>query len=107
VEELAGALRPGLDRQDGQLRVLRGAQPGDFDPATSAYKLYTPNYFLQAISVKYEADKWSVTGGVRNFADRKPPTISQGVYSTVGNALLYSGFDYFGRSYFLNITRSF
>ncbi|WP_372484185.1 TonB-dependent receptor plug domain-containing protein [Stenotrophomonas sepilia] len=81
--------------------------PGDFDPATSAYKLYTPNYFLQAISVKYEADKWSVTGGVRNFADRKPPTISQGVYSTVGNALLYSGFDYFGRSYFLNITRSF
>ncbi len=44
---------------------------------------------------------------MRNFADRKPPTISQGIYNTVGNALLYSGFDYFGRSYFLNITRSF
>ncbi len=77
------------------------------DPATSQYKLYTPNYFLQAVSVQYEADKWSVTGGVRNLADKEPPTISQGVYNTVGNALLYSGFDYFGRTYFMNVTYSF
>lgn len=81
--------------------------PGLFDPATSEYKLYTPNYFLQALSLQYEADKWSVTGGVRNLANRKPPTISQGVYNTVGNAPLYSGYDYFGRSYFVNITKSF
>ena len=80
---------------------------GLFDPATSQYKLYTPNYFLQALSVQYEADKWSVTAGVRNLADKEPPTISQGVYNTVGNAPLYSGYDYFGRSYFVNITRSF
>ena len=77
------------------------------DPATSQYKLYTPNYFLQAVSLQYEADKWSVTGGVRNLADKEPPTISQGVYNTVGNALLYSGFDYFGRTYFMNVTYSF
>ncbi|WP_313246617.1 TonB-dependent receptor plug domain-containing protein [Stenotrophomonas rhizophila] len=77
------------------------------DPATSQYKLYTPNYFLQSFSVQYEADKWSVTGGVRNLADKEPPTISQGVYNTVGNALLYSGFDYFGRTYFMNVTYAF
>ncbi|WWW34954.1 hypothetical protein V8017_18855 [Stenotrophomonas rhizophila] len=77
------------------------------DPATSQYKLYTPNYFLQSFSVQYEADKWSVTGGVRNLADKEPPTISRGVYNTVGNALLYSGFDYFGRTYFMNVTYAF
>jgi len=77
------------------------------DPATSQYKLYTPNYFLQSFSVQYEADKWSATAGVRNLADKEPPTISQGVYNTVGNALLYSGFDYFGRQYFLNVTYKF
>ncbi|MFI8719626.1 TonB-dependent receptor plug domain-containing protein [Stenotrophomonas sp. NPDC077464] len=81
--------------------------PGLFDPATSQYKLYTPNYFLQAFSVQYDADKWSVTAGVRNLADKDPPTISQGVYNTVGNAPLYSGYDYFGRSYFVNVTYAF
>lgn len=81
--------------------------PGLFDPADSPYKLYTPNYIVQAFSVQYDADKWSVTAGVRNLADKDPPTISQGVYNTVGNAPLYSGYDYFGRSYFANVTYSF
>ncbi len=81
--------------------------PGLFDPADSSYKLYTPNYIVQAFSVQYDADKWSVTAGVRNLADKDPPTISQGVYNTVGNAPLYSGYDYFGRSYFANVTYSF
>ncbi|MFC4727664.1 TonB-dependent receptor plug domain-containing protein [Coralloluteibacterium thermophilus] len=79
----------------------------DFDPATSMYKIYTPNYFLSSASVQYTGDKWSVTAGVRNLFDKEPPTISQGVYNTVGNALLYSGYDFFGRSYFVNLNKSF
>ncbi|HDX0873978.1 TPA: TonB-dependent receptor [Stenotrophomonas maltophilia] len=102
-------VRYGLDWIDNMdsYAYYEERNPGLFDPATSQYKMYTPNYFIQAASLQYEADKWSVTGGVRNLANKKPPTISQGVLSTVGNAPLYSGFDYFGRTYFVNITRSF
>ncbi|HDS1580548.1 TPA: TonB-dependent receptor [Stenotrophomonas maltophilia] len=102
-------VRYGLDWIDNMdsYAYYEERNPGLFDPATSQYKMYTPNYFIQAASLQYEADKWSVTGGVRNLANKKPPTISQGVLNTVGNAPLYSGFDYFGRTYFVNITRSF
>ncbi|WP_294996434.1 TonB-dependent receptor [uncultured Stenotrophomonas sp.] len=102
-------VRYGLDWIDNMdsYAYYEERNPGLFDPATSQYKLYTPNYFIQAASLQYEADKWSVTGGVRNLANKKPPTISQDVLNTVGNAPLYSGYDYFGRTYFVNITRSF
>jgi len=46
---------------------------------------------------------------VRNFADKEPPTISPGagIYNTVGNAPLYSGYDYFGRTFFVNLSKKF
>jgi len=103
-------VRYGLEWVDGMdsYAYYQDAYPTlDFDPATSMYKIYTPNYFLSSASVQYTKDQWSVTAGVRNMFDKEPPKISQGVYNTVGNALLYSGFDYFGRSYFVNIARSF
>jgi len=102
-------VRYGIDWTDkmDSYAYYEANNPGLFDPATSPYKIYTPNYFLQSFSVQYEADKWSATVGVRNLADKEPPTISQGVYNTVGNALLYSGFDYWGRQYFANVTYSF
>jgi outer membrane receptor protein involved in Fe transport len=77
------------------------------DPATSTYKMDTPVYVLHSASLQYKADKWSATAGVRNIADRKPPSISQGFTNRVGNAPLYSGFDYFGRTFFVNVTKSF
>ena len=77
------------------------------DPATSTFKMDTPNYYLHNYSVQYTGDKWSVTAGVRNAADKKPPSISQGFANRVGNAPLYSGFDYIGRSFFVNVNKSF
>ena len=71
------------------------------------YKLYTDDFFLHALSARYAADNWSVTGGVRNLTNETPPVISNGVINTVGNAPLYSGFDYFGRSFFVNFTKEF
>jgi iron complex outermembrane recepter protein len=80
----------------------------DEDPATSTFKLDVPNYYLQTVSVRYKANKWEVTAGVRNIADVKPPTISaQSVYNRVGNAPLYSGYDYVGRTGFLTLSASF
>lgn len=87
---------------------LAEQNPGlDFDPETSFYKMDTPHYFLSSASVQYTADTWSITGGARNIGDRQPPKISQGIYNTVGNGLLYSGYDYFGRTFFLNVSKKF
>ena len=80
------------------------------NPDTSTYKLDTPSYILHSASLQYKdtVGKWSATLGVRNIADAKPPVISaQAPYNRVGNAPLYSGYDYMGRRVFLNVSKSF
>ncbi len=79
------------------------------DPATSTYKMDTPAYILQSASIQYKdtVGKWSVTAGVRNLADVKPPVISQGFANRVGNAPLSSGYDYTGRRFFVNVSKTF
>jgi iron complex outermembrane recepter protein len=78
------------------------------DPATSTYKLDTPNVYLHTVSVGYKGDKWDMTLGVRNLANKAPPQISaQAGYNRVGNAPLYSGYDYVGRRVYLNASKSF
>ncbi len=77
------------------------------DPATSIYLFKTPNHFTHTVSLRYTGDKWSVTAGVSNLTDKAPPSISSGYYNRVGNAPLYSGFDYVGRTFFLNASKSF
>ena len=80
------------------------------DEATTSFKLDTPKYFLQAASISYNntASKWRATFGIRNLADVKPPVVSaQAGLNRVGNAPLYSGYDYAGRRVFLNVSKSF
>ncbi|MEI8031601.1 MAG: hypothetical protein WCH35_17650, partial [Comamonadaceae bacterium] len=80
------------------------------DPATSSYKLDTPSYFLHSASIQYKdtVGKWSATFGVRNLTDVKPPVISaQAGYNRVGNAPLYSGYDYTGRRFYVNVSKTF
>lgn len=77
------------------------------DPATSQYDLEVGDYFQHNASVQYRADGWTVTAGVRNLLNEDPPVISAGVYNRVGNAPLYSGYDYLGRTAFVNLTKSF
>lgn len=71
------------------------------------YQMKTDDYFLSNLSLQYKGDDWSVTGGVRNLADKDPPRVSTGATTTIGNAPLYSGYDYFGRSFFLRFTKDF
>jgi hypothetical protein len=79
------------------------------DPATSTYKFDTPAYFTHNVSVKFKdpVQKWDVVVGLRNVTDTKPPMISSGAYSRVGNALLYSGYDFLGRTLFVNLNKTF
>ena len=75
--------------------------------ATSTFLFKTDEYITQNASVEYKGDKWSIIAGVRNFTDKTPPPISAGAYNRRGSTLLYSGFDYFGRTYFVNAQLSF
>jgi outer membrane cobalamin receptor len=77
------------------------------DPATATRDLNVGDYQEHYMSVRYTTDDWQITGGVRNLFDEEPPTISQGFYNRVGNASLYSGYDYFGREAFFQLVRDF
>jgi iron complex outermembrane recepter protein len=69
--------------------------------------LEVPDYFLHTASVQIAvSDKFETTIGVRNLFDKQPPRISAAV-NTVGNAPLYSGYDYTGRQFFMNVTFDF
>ncbi|WP_413462238.1 TonB-dependent receptor [Brevundimonas phoenicis] len=77
------------------------------NPSTSQYDLEVGDYFQHNVSVQYTSEGWTVTAGVRNLLNEDPPTISSGYYNRVGNAPLYSGYDYLGRTAFVNLTKSF
>ncbi|MCC6920360.1 MAG: TonB-dependent receptor, partial [Alphaproteobacteria bacterium] len=81
----------------------------DEERATSNFDLDVPNYYLHNLSVQYtdEEAQWSAIVGVRNMFDKEPPTISSQFYDRVGNSPLYSGYDYLGREFFVNISKSF
>jgi len=73
------------------------------DPATSDYLFKTPDYFTHDASISWENNDYELTLGVKNFTNREPPQISGYVYNRIGNAPLYSGFDFRGRTFFLNV----
>jgi iron complex outermembrane receptor protein len=77
------------------------------DPTKSQYDLAVGDYWQHNASVQYKAPDFTVTVGVRNLLNEDPQTVSAGVYNRVGNAPLYSGYDYQGRTAFINLTKSF
>ncbi|MXP27569.1 TonB-dependent receptor [Porphyrobacter algicida] len=84
--------------------VMDSYEANDEDPATSDYQFRTPNYFTHTASVRLNLDNFAITAGVKNFTDSTPPSISAFVYNRLGNAPLYSGFDFVGRTYYMNFT---
>ena len=74
------------------------------DPNNSIYQFATPNYFTHSASIRLTSGEFAFTVGVRNFTDKKPPQISGYVFNRLGNAPLYSGYDFVGRTVFANVT---
>lgn len=73
-----------------------------------SYFLEADDYFLHALSIQFNVEKkYQFTFGVRNLLNTKPPRISAIGFTTVGNAPLYSGYDYVGRSFFANANIKF
>jgi outer membrane receptor protein involved in Fe transport len=71
------------------------------------YYWKVPNYFLHNASITLSNPKFDLTVGVRNIFNTAPPSISIGWTNVIGNAPLYSGYDYFGRTFFANVTAKF
>lgn len=72
------------------------------------YYLEANDYFLHSLSVQLNvAKQYQFTFGVRNLLNKAPPRISAIGFSTIGNAPLYSGYDYVGRSFFANVNFKF
>lgn len=81
---------------------MDGYDEADEDPADSIADFTVPSYLEHRVSVRYEADTWKTTLGVRNLTNETPPEISAGYFNRVGNSPLYSAYDYVGREVFLN-----
>jgi outer membrane receptor protein involved in Fe transport len=71
--------------------------------------LRTHNYITQDLSVQVEIGKLGeLTFGAKNLFDRKPEMISStDGLPRVGNYFNYSGYDFLGRSLFLEVVRKF
>lgn len=95
------------------LEWIKGTQSYDLyglDSATTPFVLDVPDYYLHSLTAQITAtDRFGFTFGVRNLTNAKPPSISSGLslYNRVGNAPLYSGYDYFGRQFFVNVSAKF
>jgi iron complex outermembrane receptor protein len=59
------------------------------------------------LSLTYYADTWVVSGGIRNLFDDDPPIVDMDAGSNRLGRVTSSGYDQFGRSLFLNATKSF
>lgn len=75
--------------------------------ADETYDFRAPDYWLHSTSVNFRTKKVDFSVGVRNLFDTDPPFISSGGYNRVGNALLYSGYDFQGRTFFAATTARF
>lgn len=84
--------------------VMDSYEEVEEDPNDTIYQFRTPNYFTHSASIRWTIEDSTVTLGVKNFTDREPPKISAYVFNRLGNSPLYSGYDFVGRTFFLNFT---
>ncbi|MGY6531939.1 TonB-dependent receptor plug domain-containing protein [Glycocaulis sp.] len=85
------------------------------DPSTafvdfSSYVTSAPSTMYHDLSLTYSADTWVLRGGVNNVFNQNPAVVSgnaTGAQLGRANAVLGSGYDLIGRSFFLNVTKSF
>ncbi|WP_404336772.1 TonB-dependent receptor plug domain-containing protein [Sphingomonas sp. MMS12-HWE2-04] len=111
-------IRYGLDWTDGDHNktyeyFAYDNLTGQVDPDTlqdykDNYYLEANSYFLHSLSVQFNvAKQYQLTIGARNLLNTAPPKITAIGFSTAGNAPLYSGYDYVGRTLFANLNIKF
>ncbi len=69
---------------------------------------FTTDYWVHNASISYAADTWTFNAGVRNVFDREPELVDpQGVSLSIRNVPLGVGYDVYGRTFFVNLAKSF
>ncbi len=63
---------------------------------------YAENYFVHDMSVYYYGDKWTLGAGMRNVFNEAPPQVDSSEVFALNNNAYGSGYDFFGRTLFLN-----
>jgi iron complex outermembrane receptor protein len=97
--------------------VARSAQNADCDNFTVSENLVTTeptanvcdaaSRWYNDISATYLRDTWSLTGGIKNIADEQPPLIARSAGSNRVNRVTSSGYEQFGRQYFVSYSMAF
>ncbi|GAA0655909.1 TonB-dependent receptor domain-containing protein [Brevundimonas lenta] len=86
---------------------LYAEQNGGVSLAANGIDASVDEYFLHGVSAQWSSDDLTVTAGVRNLFNERPPTATGYWVGGVGNSPLYSGYDFVGRSVFINLSKSF
>ena len=77
---------------------------GDPDFPPEVYDFSVKDYWLHTATIRYEKGPYSLTAGVRNVFDKKPPKITaeDPFVNTISNVPLQSAWDFRGRTFFVN-----
>jgi iron complex outermembrane receptor protein len=86
--------------------TMSGIAPG------GRYKLHQEAQWYHTLSVSYSGDKWRAEIGVRNIADKYPPTISNNPAPLYAPRIAefangYGNLELFGRTWFFNLKKQF
>ena len=82
---------------------------GQFGFTSDFYDYSIGSYTTHRASVRFENKQFGLTLGVRNLFDRKPPKITTDnpLVNTISNVPLQGGYDFVGRTFFVNGRFSF
>ena len=58
------------------------------------------------LSATYAQDTWNVTAGIKNIADETPPLIARSAGSNRMNRVTSSGYEQYGRQFFLMFNKA-
>ena len=68
---------------------------------------YAAEQFLHTVSLRYEAERFTVLVGVDNIFDTAPPLVDSNEVFAIANTAIGTGYDYDGREFFASINFEF
>ena len=68
---------------------------------------FANRYFNHTASIRYTQDTWAAVFAVRNVFDKTPPFVDSSEVLSIGNIPLGAGYDFFGRTFTINVAKSF
>ena len=81
----------------------------DYFGIPALYDVNTEAQFEHGASIRWQGDTWTLAGGVRNIFNEEPPQVSSGqVQVAAGNTpLAATAYDTLGRTFFVNVSKTF